>query len=483
MRYFARWRVNAKLIALGVHEYMLKPLCSGRVAQAVSSVLGQGGPQARMDRPAPVPALLRIPFQAFVCDDATARILRPIAVENGWAPERVVTGALPAAMQALAESPSPAILLVDSSDSDNPLDDVGLLAEVCQRGTVVVVTGQVIDVPVYEAFLELGVLDYLPKPFTPDQLRDVLHHAQLTISGPRVPEATEPKPHIAVAVIGARGGVGASTLAVSLAWQMDVQAGRSTALLDLDLYFGTGALALDLEPGRGLTDAVERPGQIDEGFLERAMVSATDRLSVLAAEAPLNQPLPSGGSAFTRLRQELGNAFEATVLDLPRGMLIDHPELILNVDVIIIVVQLTLAATRDTIRILRWLNANGPKARVLIVSNQPDLRPPELRRAQFEEAIERSIDLLVPLDHKAAVEAAKLGYPLARVARSTRLKRDLEKLVRLTLDGLDPGSGDTKSAEIDTSLPLTRIGTIRQFASAIGARLHALSWRRKRNGR
>ena len=121
------------------------------------------------------------------------------------------------------------------------------------------------------------------------------------------------------AVIGVRGGVGASTIATSLAWLMGDKAGRSTALLDLDVHFGTGALALDLEPGRGLTDAIENPSRIDGLFIERAMVRANEKLCVLSAEAPINQPMLTDGSAFYQLQEEIRHAFESTVLDLPRN--------------------------------------------------------------------------------------------------------------------------------------------------------------------
>src|SRR4028119_1532759 len=109
------------------------------------------------------------------------------------------------------------------------------------------------------------------------------------------------------AVVGVRGGVGASTIATSLAWLLGERTGRSTALLDLDVHFGTGALALDLEPCRGLTDAIENPSRIDGLFIERAMVRANERLSVLSAEAPIHQPLATGGTAFFQLPGGRGN--------------------------------------------------------------------------------------------------------------------------------------------------------------------------------
>src|SRR3546814_12869987 len=98
-------------------------------------------------------------------------------------------------------------------------------------------------------------------------------------------------------MVGARGGFGASTIAPTLAWLLSERGKRATALLDLDVHFGTGALALDLEPGRGLTDAIENPSRIDGLFIERAMVKAREKLAVLSAEAPMSSPVITAGSA------------------------------------------------------------------------------------------------------------------------------------------------------------------------------------------
>jgi pilus assembly protein CpaE len=389
-------------------------------------------------------AALRDPFSAFVCDDATAELLRPIAVEHGWAPEKVNKGGLRNAVQTLSVSASPAILFVDLSESGDPLNDINALAEVCEPGTVVIAAGQVNDVRLYRDLVASGLQDYLLKPFTPDQLRDSFAHAQLTISGPRVNEAASEKPHVMAAVIGVRGGVGASTLATSLAWLMGDKGGRSTALLDLDIHFGTGALSLDLEPGRGLTDAIENPSRIDGLFIERAMVRANEKLCVLSAEAPLNQPLLNDGSAFFQLQEELRNAFESTVLDLPRSMLIQHPHLVQDVHVAIVAVEFTLAATRDAIRILSWLKANAPQARVLVVANRVPNGAQEISRKDFEQSIERSVDLVIPFEPKAAAQAAKLGQPFAKVATSSKIQGPLAQLVTLTTSTVEGGEASVE---------------------------------------
>src|SRR4051812_20953624 len=402
-------------------------------------------------------AALRDPFSAFVCDDATAEMLRPIAVEHGWAPEKVNKGGLRNAVQTLSVSASPAILFVDLSESGDPLNDINALAEVCEPGTVVIAAGQVNDVRLYRDLVASGLQDYLLKPFTPDQLRDSFANAQLTISGPRVNEAASEKPHVMAAVIGVRGGVGASTLATSLAWLLGDKAGRSTGLLDLDIHFGTGALALDLEPGRGLTDAIENPSRIDGLFIERAMVRANEKLCVLSAEAPLNQPLLNDGTAFYQLQEELRNAFESTVLDLPRSMLVQHPHLVQDIHVAIVVVEFTLAATRDAIRILSWLKANAPQSKVIVVANRVPAGNHEFSRKDFEASIERKVDLVIPADAKVAAQAAKLGQPFAKVVTGAKLSQPFVQLVNLVTATVEQGEAAGDGPEAATASLLKKL--------------------------
>ena len=407
-------------------------------------------------------ASLRDPFTAFVCDEETAEMLRPIAVEHGWAPEKVNKGGLRNAVQSLSVSASPNILFVDLSESGDPLNDINALAEVCEPGTVVIAAGQVNDVRLYRDLVASGIQDYLLKPFNPDQVRDAFANAQMTISGPRTNEPTMERPHIVAAVIGVRGGVGASTIASSVAWLMGDKVARSTALLDLDVHFGTGALSLDLEPGRGLTDAIENPSRIDGLFIERAMVRANDKLSVLSAEAPINQPMLTDGSAFFQLQEEMRNAFETTVLDLPRQMLVQHPHLVNDAHVCIVVVEFTLAGTRDAIRILSWLKSNAPQSRVLVVANKVSgANLQEISRKDFEKSIERKVDVVVPLDLKAAAKAAKLGQPLAKAAAGAKISQPLGQLLTMTVSAVDDRG---EAAEAGPSL-MGKLGNLKALVA------------------
>ncbi|MFT4057456.1 MAG: pilus assembly protein CpaE [Novosphingobium sp.] len=369
-------------------------------------------------------------FAAFLCDEASLDVLRPIAIEMGWQPEKCHKGGLRNAVQSLSISASPNILLVDLSESGDPLSDINALAEVCEPGTVVVAVGQVNDVRLYRDLIASGIHDYLLKPLQPAAVRDALAHAQSVFSTPRTHDAGTGKHHVSTAVIGTRGGVGASTIATSLAWLFSTDHKLPTALLDLDIHFGTGALCLDLEPGRGLTDAIENPSRIDGLFIERAMIRANDNLAILSAEAPINSPLLTDGSAFQQLAEEFRAAFEMTVIDMPRNMLINFPQLVADLGVAVLVTEMTLASARDTIRLLSWFKANAPQTRVIIVANKVQATLAEISKADFEASIETKIDVSIPYDLKAASMAAKLGQTFAdanRAAKSGAVLRDLAR--------------------------------------------------------
>lgn len=391
-------------------------------------------------------ASLRDPFNAFVCDDDTLELIRVAAADMGWPMEKCNKGGLRNAVQSLSVSASPNILFVDMSESGDPINDINALAEVCEPGTVVIAAGQVNDVRLYRDLLSSGIQDYLLKPLSLDQVRESLTMAQAMLSAPKHADMHDDKPHHMMAVVGVRGGVGASMVSTSLAWAISEQADRQTALLDLDVHFGTGALTLDLEPGRGLIDAIDNPSRIDGLFIERAMVRASDKLSLLSAEAPIHQPVLTDGSAFFQLEEELRNAFEMTIVDIPRQVLIPFPHLVSEAGTILLVSDITLAAARDTIRLLSWFKQNVPGARVVLVANKFQSAIGELSRKEFESSIERPIDIVIPFDPKLVAQAAKLGKSYAETCKGTKAAQVWNNLMRLILDGADVEAEEAAAA-------------------------------------
>ncbi|MGB3712553.1 MAG: pilus assembly protein CpaE [Erythrobacter sp.] len=391
----------------------------------------------------------RDPFAAYICDDNALDALRPVVIEMGWQPEKCNKGGLRNAVQSLSVSASPAILVVDLSESGDPLNDINALAEVCEPGTVVIAVGQVNDVRLYRDLLASGIHDYLLKPLNAQQLHDALNGALAVFTTPKGGDGEGISRHISTAVVGTRGGVGASTLATSLAWLFSEEHKSPTALLDLDVHFGTGALAMDLEPGRGLTDAIDNPSRIDGLFIERAMIRANENLSILSAEAPINAPLMTDGTAFVQLEEEFRQAFEMTIIDMPRNMLINFPQLLADVNLVLVTCELTLASARDTIRILSWLKTHAAHAHPMIIANKVQTAYAEISKTDFEASIERNIDFMVPYDIKAASNAAKLGQVFVEANKSSKasatIKQIAERVMGASEDDLAALSDEKKS--------------------------------------
>lgn len=372
-------------------------------------------------------------FSAFVCDDATLEMLKPLANDLNWPSEKIFKGGVRNAIQTLSVSASPQILLIDFSESNDPIQDINSLAEVCEPGTVVVALGKINDVGLYRDLLASGIHDYMLKPASADLMRESLMNAHAALFAPKAQAEEDARPKSLIAVIGVRGGVGSSTLATSLAWLYANESKRKTALLDLDIQFGTGALCFDLEAGRGLTDALENPNRIDSLFIERAMVKESENLSILSAEAPINMPLIADPSAYHHLQEELRNAFETVVVDLPRHIAVQTPQLLTDANYVLVCTELNLASTRDTIRLLAFLKNAAHNAQVMVVGNRvPSTGNPEVSRKDFEASIERKVDFLLPLDQKTLSLAATQGKSLAQVSKGSKVGAGIREILAAT---------------------------------------------------
>lgn len=422
----------------------------------------------------PPPANGREPFLAFLNDEVALDVMRTVSIEKGWRIEACKGGGLRAAIQALSVAASPQVLVVDLPEGSDPLVDIDNLAEVCEPGTIVLAVGRKNDVALYRELVARGIHDYLLKPLAAGAMSEALARAVMASSAPSEKQAEAASEHTAIAVVGTRGGVGATMLATSIARLLSHEHKRSTALLDLDIHFGTGALALDLEPGRGLTDAIEDPLRIDGLFIERAMARVDERLAVLSAEAPLGTNFVSDGSAFMRLEQELSLSFEATVTDLPRQMMLNFPHLLSETGFVVIACELTLACARDAIRILAWLKTNAPAARTIVVANKVQAGEGEISRNDFAAAIEHGIDFAIPFDHKAAVNSARLGQSFAEANRGGKTTALLQAVARELVDARSPeakegarsGGARRLFERLDLKTRLSRKGSP---ASAAGA--------------
>ncbi|NOZ43172.1 MAG: pilus assembly protein CpaE [Alphaproteobacteria bacterium] len=384
-------------------------------------------------------------FEAYICDDETTQALIPVLNERAWNPSLIKNGGIENAIRTLATTHPPKFLFVDLSKSTNPMEDINALAEVCEPGTIVIATGKENDINLYRNLVNSGVQEYLVKPVTTEQIRESILVAEnnLRIASEAETRVSETIPDKLVAVVGMRGGVGASSIVSSCAWIIANELNRNTAILDMDIYFGTGALTFDLEPGRGLCDALENPNRIDGLFIERAMIRQSENLSILGSEASLNDPTYTDPSAMSHLLSELKHNFNYVIMDLPRNMATEYPLMLSEADEIILVSDLSLAAARDIIRFLALCKTIAQETPIKIVLNKvagPGMV--EVSKKDFEASIERTIDWEIPFDPKLMVQVAKAGKPLPQAAKMSKIVKIL-KAISHDITGDESG----KSAE------------------------------------
>lgn len=394
-------------------------------------------------------------FGAYLCDDETTQQLVPILTERDWDTSLIKTGGIESAIRTLASIGSPQYLLVDLSNSIEPEEDINALAEVCEPGTMVITIGKVNDVTFYRNMLACGVQDYLVKPVSTEQLRETFLSAEHSLRTPvegGAKEEDKNKEKI-ISIIGVRGGVGASTIATNCAWILAHEKGQKTALVDLDMHFGTGALTFDLEPGRGLTDALENPSRVDGLFIERAMIKESDNLSILGSEAPLNDPTYTDPAALNHLLVEMKNNFKYVVLDLPRAIVADYPMLVGETDEIILVSDLSLSATRDVVRFISFCRSVAPQVKIRILLNKvsgPGLV--EVSKKDFEATIEQEVDWEIPLDSKLMIQVAKSGKILSQAAKNSKVS----KIIHAVCDSFASGKADEKQTNLWQKMGLAK---------------------------
>ena len=169
-------------------------------------------------------------------------------------------GGVRAAIAALQKQATPRVLVVDVGGEEQPLTALGDLSNVVEPDVCVLVIGEINHVDFYrEVTRGLGASDYLAKPLTRDA---VARHFVPFLLG-HAPALQGVLGGRAIAVTGVRGGAGATTVAVNLAWNFGVWMRRHTVLLDPDIYLGMAAFLLNIQPGSGLRMALEAPERIE----------------------------------------------------------------------------------------------------------------------------------------------------------------------------------------------------------------------------
>jgi pilus assembly protein CpaE len=371
---------------------------------------------------APVP---RITIQAF-CETAdTAGTIEAAGQDRRMqkAHIKVQMGGAPAAVEAYRHAPTPNVIIIETQGAKaKPLECLDALAEVCDPGTKVMVVGHINDVSLYRQFIQRGVSDYLMAPL--DSLSLIVAISDLfTAPGVKPVGRT-------IAVFGAKGGIGASTVAHNLAWSIARGQDTSTVIADLDIAHGTASLNFNQDPPQGIAEAVFAPERLDAALVERLLSKCSDNLSLLAAPASLDRTIDLSESAFDGLIDHLRALVPCIVLDMPHQWSAWNKRVLVAADEIVIVAGPDLASLRNAKNLFSALQAGRPNDRrpriVLNCVGMP--KRPEIGAAEFAKALEAPLFASIPFEPALFGAAANNGQMIAELqpgAKSSEIFSDL----------------------------------------------------------
>lgn len=365
------------------------------------------------DHIAPAP---RVSVQAFCETVETAAAVQSAGEDRRLAKAhlKIQMGGMAAAIEAYRQAPTPNVIVLETDGRSDILGGLDQLATVCDSGTRVVVIGRINDVTLYRELVRRGVSDYVISPVTPiDVVRSICN----LFSAPEAKAVGR-----IIAVVGAKGGVGASTIAHNVAWAIARDLAMDSVVADLDLAFGTAGLDYNQDPAQGIADAVFSPDRVDTAFVDRLLSKCTDHLSLLAAPATLEKVYDFGAEAFDAIFDTLRTSMPCIVLDIPHQWAGWTKRALVGADDILIVAAPDLANLRNTKNIFDLLKAARPNDRPpLYCLNQVGVpKRPEINASEFAKAIESEPIVAIPFEPQIFGSAANNGQMIAEISAGHR---------------------------------------------------------------
>lgn len=386
----------------------------------------------REEQIAPAP---RISVQAFCETVETAAAIQAAGEDRRMAKAhlRIQMGGLAAAIEAYQNSPTPNVIMLEAENQgDDILGGLDQLAGVCDAGTRVVVVGRTNDVMLYRELVRRGVSDYLIAPVT------TLQVVRAVCGLFSAPDA-KPVGRI-IAVIGAKGGVGASTIAHNIAFTIAHDLKLDSVVTDLDLAFGTAGLDFNQDPPQGVAEAVFSPDRVDHAFVDRLLAKCTDHLSLLAAPATLDRVYDFGADAFEAIFDSLRATVPCVVLDVPHQWTGWTRQTMVSADDILIVAAPDLANLRNAKNIYDFLKTSRPNDhRPVYCLNQVGVpKRPEIKAADFAKALEEDPVAIIPFEPQIFGVAANNGQMIAEISANHRTAEMFRELGQLLTGRSEP---------------------------------------------
>jgi pilus assembly protein CpaE len=380
------------------------------------------GDAAGSERARPIP---RISIQAFCDDPRAAEVLQHAAEDRRLSKAHVSVhmGGIAAAIAHYVDSPTPNLIIVDSAlKGPALLGELDQLAQSCDPGTKVIIIGRYNDVLLYRELLKRGVSEYLVAPIDPMSLMEGISNLYNN------PD-TDPVGHV-FAFIGAKGGVGSSTVCHNVAWTLSEVLKSNVTIADLDLAFGTTGLDFNQDPVQGIAEALASPERLDDQLLDRLLTKCSEHLSIFAAPVVLDRDYDISPESCDMVIDVVRQNVPYVAIDLPHGWSPWTKRLILQADEVIITAVPDLANLRNAkniVDLLKTVRKNDAKPHLVInMANVPKRQ--EISVAEFEQALDIKAIAVIDYDCETFSQAANNGQMIEEMnskAKATERFRDI----------------------------------------------------------
>jgi pilus assembly protein CpaE len=357
----------------------------------------------------PVP---RISIHAFCEFPDTGAALQRAAADRRLSKAHVTVelGGLQGALDHYAGQATPNLLIIETRlQGRTAVEEIERLAEVVDAATKVVIVGRVNDVELYRELMRRGVSEYLVAPLNPLHLIEVISGLYLN------PDAA-PIGRV-VSVLGCRGGVGSSTLAHNVGWCIAEKFQINTAIVDLDLAFGTSSLDFNEEPGQGVAEALSAPERLDDVLLERLLVKVGEHLSLFTAPAVLDRIYESEPAAYEAVLDAVRRMTPSVIVDLPHIWTPWVRQTILSSDDILVVATPDLASLRNgkaLFDLVKQQRPNDPPPK-LVINQVGQPKRPEIPVKDFAATMGVEPTLVLPFDPQLYGSAANNAQMLMQM--------------------------------------------------------------------
>jgi pilus assembly protein CpaE len=351
--------------------------------------------------PVPEAAIVAPSSQAMIytSDQDAAGVIRQALSDLGSADTLFKSEGLGAALTDMGNRPSPHLLIVDASGDDDPVSRVRDLINMCEPSTAVVVIGDVNDIRLYRSIREAGAAEYFFKPLVTAM---VAHTCHAILTGKE--EAIKKRTGRIVFVVGARGGCGATTIAVRTAMRLSEAPPRPVLMLDLDLRCGDSALQFDVTPSHALREALAQSDRVDDLFLERGLIHATKRLDLMASLEPLDAKTDFDETALMALLDKVTGRYRYVVVDVPAHRVPALNQSLHMPSTLLLISDGRLVSAREVARWRAWLGVNTVERtfiHLLNMNGAPGCLSPE----DFARAAGAAPDVVIPYAREVGADA------------------------------------------------------------------------------